>query len=134
MLLDYRFGEGAGLDSGSELEVVVESMGFETTSNPRLLAEGASPVETLDPGTSSKTSISRPWNVIVWNDPITLMSYVVLILQKLFGYNRERATQLMLEVHQKGRSVVASVDREKAEYYVSRLHGHGLQASLEEAG
>ena len=109
-------------------------MGFETTSNPRLLAEGASPVETLDPGTSSKTSISRPWNVIVWNDPITLMSYVVLIFQKLLGYNRERATQLMLEVHQKGRSVVASVDREKAEYYVSRLHGHGLQASLEEAG
>lgn len=115
-------------------EVVVESMELEITSNPSLLAEGASPTETLDPDTLSETSLSRPWNVIVWNDPISLMSYVVLIFQKLFGYDRDRATQLMTEVHKKGRSVVATCDREKAEYYVSRLHGHGLQASLEEAG
>ena len=115
-------------------ETVVESMEFETTSNPRLLAQGASPVETLDPDTSSETSLSKPWNVIVWNDPITLMSYVVLVFQRLFGYSRERATRLMMEVHQEGRSVVATVDREKAEYYVSRLHGYGIQASVEEAG
>ena len=107
---------------------------MELTSKPMLLAEGASPAEVLDPETRSETSLSRPWNVIVWNDPITLMSYVIYVFQKLFGYNRERATQLMLEVHHKGRSVVATVDREKAEYYVSRLHGHGLQATLEQTG
>ena len=69
---------------------------------------------------------------MVWNDPITLMSYVVFVFQKLFGYNREKATRLMLEVHHQGRSVVATVDREKGEYYVSRLHGFGLLATIEQ--
>lgn len=101
-------------------------------SRPTFFAEGASPVEVGEPDTRTETLISRPWNVIVWNDPITLMSYVVYVFQKLFGFSRERATQLMLEVHHKGRSIVATVDREKAEYYVSRLHGFGLQATLEQ--
>ena len=92
------------------------------------------PGKILEPETSSETSIDRPWNVVVWNDPITLMSYVVYVFQKLFGYHREKATKLMLEVHHQGRSVVATVDRERAEYYVSRLHGFGLQATLEQTG
>ena len=104
---------------------------MEFTSDPQMLAEGASPTEVLDPETGTDTSLAKPWNVVVWNDPITLMSYVVYIFQKLFGFGREKATQLMLEVHHEGRSIVATVDREKAEYYVSRLHGHGLQATLE---
>ncbi len=93
-----------------------------------------SPVRTLEPETEERTSIDRPWNVVVWNDPITLMSYVVFVFQKLFGYTREKATKLMLEVHHQGRSVVATVDREKGEYYVSRLHGFGLQATIEQTG
>jgi len=93
---------------------------------------GTAPTRTLEPETDSKSELARPWNVVVWNDPITMMNYVVYVLQKLFGISRERATQLMLEVHQQGRSIVATVDREKAEYYVSRLHGFGLQASLEQ--
>lgn len=92
----------------------------------------ADPGEATRPETTTSTSLDRPWNVIVWNDPITLMDYVVYVFRKLFGYSEERATQLMLEVHQRGRSVVTTVDREKAEYYVSRLHGFGLQASLEQ--
>ncbi len=92
----------------------------------------ADPGESTSPETVSKTALDRPWNVIVWNDPITLMDYVVYVFRKLFGYSEERATQLMLEVHQRGRSIVTTVDREKAEYYVSRLHGFGLQASLEQ--
>lgn len=92
---------------------------------------GATPGKVLEPETHEETSLEPPWNVIVWNDPITLMTYVVYVLRKLFGYSEEKATQLMLEVHHKGRSVVTSVDREKAEYYVSRLHGYGLQASME---
>lgn len=71
-----------------------------------------------------------PWNVIVWNDPVTLMSYVVLVLRRLFGYDVETATRLMLQVHQEGRAVVASQRREQAEVSVTRLHAFGLQATL----
>lgn len=80
----------------------------------------------------TRTSPSRPWNVIVWNDPINLMSYVTFVFQKLFGFSLQVATKHMLEVHQQGRSCVATVEREKAEYYVSRLHGFGLQATMEQ--
>ena len=71
-----------------------------------------------------------PWNVIVWNDPVTLMSYVVLVLRQLFGYDEPTATKLMLKVHHEGRAVVACEPREKAEWYVYRLHEYGLQATL----
>ena len=57
----------------------------------------------------------RPWVVIVWNDPINLMSYVTYVLQKLFGYSKEKATKLMLDVHHKGRAVVSNGTRERAE-------------------
>jgi ATP-dependent Clp protease adaptor protein ClpS len=73
----------------------------------------------------------RPWVVIVWNDPINLMSYVTYVLQKLFGYSLEKATELMLEVHHEGRSAVASGSREQAEMHVFRLHEHGLWATME---
>ena len=72
-----------------------------------------------------------PWIVIVWNDPVNLMSYVVYVFQKVFGYSREKATQLMLEVHHDGKSVVSHGTREKAEIDVARLHGHGLWATME---
>jgi ATP-dependent Clp protease adaptor protein ClpS len=73
----------------------------------------------------------RPWVVIVWNDPINLMSYVTFVLQKLFGYSKAKATKLMLDVHHKGRAVVSSGPREKAEIDVFRLHEHGLWATME---
>ncbi len=73
----------------------------------------------------------RPWVVIVWNDPINLMSYVTFVLQKLFGYSKEKATALMLDVHHKGKAVVFSGTREHAEMHVFRLHEHGLWATLE---
>jgi ATP-dependent Clp protease adaptor protein ClpS len=74
----------------------------------------------------------RPWVVIVWNDPINLMSYVTFVLQKLFGYSRARATRLMLQVHNDGKAVVSSGTREKAELDVSRLHAHGLWATMQQ--
>lgn len=73
----------------------------------------------------------RPWVVIVWNDPVNLMSYVVFVLQKLFGYSREKATQLMMKIHNEGKAVVASGAREKIEADVQRLHAHGLWASMQ---
>jgi ATP-dependent Clp protease adaptor protein ClpS len=83
------------------------------------------------PATDESVAEDRPWIVIVWNDPINLMSYVTLVLQKLFGYSFEKATELMLDVHHKGKAVVASDTRERAEMHVFRLHEHGLWATLE---
>ncbi len=74
----------------------------------------------------------RPWVVIVWNDPINTMTYVTLVLQKLFGYPKEKATELMLQVHNNGRAVVSNGPKEKAELDVFRLHEHGLWATLEQ--
>ena len=79
---------------------------------------------------SEATEPDRPWLVIVWNDPINLMSYVTWVFQKLFGYSLEKATRLMLEVHHDGKSVVSSGSREKAELDCFRLHGHGLWATI----
>jgi ATP-dependent Clp protease adaptor protein ClpS len=73
----------------------------------------------------------RPWIVIVWNDPVNLMSYVVYVFQKLFGYSKEKATRLMMQVHKEGRAVVSDGTREKCESDVARLHAHGLWATME---
>ena len=81
--------------------------------------------------TEGATAEDRPWIVLVWNDPINLMSYVTFVLQKLFGYSLEKATELMLDVHHKGKAVVASDTRERAEMHVFRLHEHGLWATLQ---
>lgn len=72
-----------------------------------------------------------PWVVIVWNDPVNLMSYVTWVLQKLFGYPRAKAERLMMDVHTKGKAVVSTGTREKAETDVSRLHAHGLWATMQ---
>ena len=74
----------------------------------------------------------RPWVVIVWNDPINLMSYVTFVLMELFGYSREKAHALMLDVHQKGRAVVSNGTREQMEQDVARLHARGLWATLQQ--
>jgi ATP-dependent Clp protease adaptor protein ClpS len=75
----------------------------------------------------------RVWIVIVWNDPINLMSYVTYVFQKLFGYAREKAERLMLQVHHEGKAIVSSGSREKAELDTSRLHAHGLWATMQQA-
>ena len=80
--------------------------------------------------TAEDAAADRPWLVIVWNDPINLMSYVTWVLQKLFGYSHSKATKLMLDVHHKGKAVVSSGAREKAELDCFRLHAHGLWATM----
>ena len=91
----------------------------------------AAPVETERPTGEQDVTLDVPWIVIVWNDPINLMSYVVYVFQKLFGYPRERATELMLDVHHKGKAVVSEGSRERCELDVARLHSHGLWATLQ---
>ncbi|HWH31305.1 MAG TPA: ATP-dependent Clp protease adapter ClpS [Egibacteraceae bacterium] len=80
--------------------------------------------------TDSREEHDLPWDVIVWNDPVTLMSYVVFVLRKLFGHSEQTATKLMLRIHHEGKAVVSSGPREQAESDVARLHAHGLQATL----
>jgi ATP-dependent Clp protease adaptor protein ClpS len=92
----------------------------------------AAPAEVQLPRSDESVTPDKPWIVIVWNDPINLMSYVVLVFQKLFGYDRAKATKLMLDVHHKGRAVVSSGTREKAELDVFRLHEHGLWATMQQ--
>ena len=89
------------------------------------------PVETREPDIGEVVEPDVPWIVLVWNDPINLMSYVTFVFQKLFGYSKEKATSLMLDVHHKGRAVVASGAREKCELDVFRLHEHGLWATMQ---
>jgi ATP-dependent Clp protease adaptor protein ClpS len=84
-----------------------------------------------DPEVDETVETAKPWVVIVWNDPVNLMSYVVFVFQKLFGYSKEKATKLMLDVHHKGKAAVSFGNREKAEIDVSRLHAHGLWATME---
>jgi ATP-dependent Clp protease adaptor protein ClpS len=79
----------------------------------------------------TETRLARPWKVIVHDDPINLMTYVTHVFMRIFGYPRPRAEQLMLEVHQRGRSIVWTGDRERAEVYVLKLHAAHLLATLE---
>jgi ATP-dependent Clp protease adaptor protein ClpS len=89
------------------------------------------PVEVDRPVGDEVVEPELPWIVIVWNDPVNLMSYVTWVFQKLFGYPRAKAEKLMMDVHTKGKAVVSSGSREKAESDVSRLHAHGLWATMQ---
>ncbi|MCB0971774.1 MAG: ATP-dependent Clp protease adapter ClpS [Acidimicrobiales bacterium] len=94
-------------------------------------APTTSPTEISSPDVDDVVETDQPWIVLVWNDPINTMDYVTLVFQKLFGYSKAKATKLMLDVHHKGRAVVSSGPRDKAELDVFRLHEHGLWATMQ---
>src|ERR1700720_2714117 len=81
--------------------------------------------------TRSEEVFDLPWQVVVHNDPVNLMSYVTMVFQRVFGFPREKAERHMLEVHHKGHSVLWAGMREPAELYVQQLHGYLLLATLE---
>lgn len=89
------------------------------------------PVRERTPDVDETVAPDVPWVVIVWNDPINLMSYVTYVFQKLFGYPRAKAHTLMMQVHVEGRSAVWSGAQERAEAYVFALHKHGLWATMQ---
>ncbi|MFZ4668309.1 MAG: ATP-dependent Clp protease adapter ClpS [Microthrixaceae bacterium] len=95
-------------------------------------ASAPAPVETLEPEVTEDTALDSPWVVIVWNDPINLMSYVAFVFRKLFGYSKEEAERLMMQVHHDGKAVVSSGSRSDAERDVFRLHEHGLWATMQQ--
>ncbi len=94
-----------------------------------LLSAIASP--SVEQESRTKEEFDLPWQVIVHNDPINLMTYVTMVFQRVFGFDREKAEKHMLEVHRDGRSIVWSGLRERAELYVQQLHGYLLLATLE---
>ncbi len=85
----------------------------------------------IAPDSEAKDQHATPWMVVVYNDPVNLMSYVTMVFQRVFGYPKEKAEHHMMEVHQKGRSVVWTGVREKAEFFIERLQAFHLLASLE---
>ena len=95
-------------------------------------AADVAPIEIDEPSIDTNLDVDRPWIVLVWNDPINLMSYVTYVLQKVFGYSRDKAESLMLDVHEKGRAVVSNGSKEKVELDVFRLHEHGLRATMQQ--
>jgi ATP-dependent Clp protease adaptor protein ClpS len=103
-----------------------------TPTTPVATAPMTAPVEVEEPVDDLGVDAQRPWIVIVWNDPVNLMEYVTYVFQKLFGYSREKAEMLMLDVHHKGKAVVSNGPREKAELDVFRLHEHGLWATMQQ--
>ena len=82
--------------------------------------------------TETREQLGAIWQVVVHNDPVNLMAYVTLVLQRVFGFSKDKARQHMLEVHQQGRSIVWVGEREKGELYVQQLHGFLLLATLEQ--
>ena len=83
--------------------------------------------------TDSLTAPDIPWNLVIWNDPVNLMSYVSYVFQSYFGYSESKAHKLMMEVHKKGRSIVAHGSKEQVERHAVAMHGFGLWATVEKA-
>ncbi|MAH10536.1 MAG: ATP-dependent Clp protease adapter ClpS [Acidimicrobiaceae bacterium] len=107
-------------------------MAGRTGASARSCSRMTAPLTTPGIDTEDDVAFDHPWKVIVWDDPINLMSYVTFVFRKVFGYSKNKAEQLMMQVHVEGRAIVSSGTREKAELDVFRLHEHGLWATLEQ--
>jgi len=98
---------------------------------------GLSPIPSAKPTPTTATKIvsrkSTPWHVVIYDDPVNIMDYVTLVIQRIFGYPESTARKLMLQVHEEGRSIVWTGEREKAEFYVRQLLMAQLQAQMEKA-
>jgi len=97
----------------------------------RPIAMAAGVATTPETEKRERTALSDVWNVVVLNDPVNLMSYVTMVFKRVLGMDQATAEKHMLEVHEQGRSVVWTGDREKAETYVYQLQGWHLNAILE---
>ncbi|KRE29422.1 ATP-dependent Clp protease adapter ClpS [Agromyces sp. Soil535] len=92
-----------------------------------------STLEQLDADTTIRVVSEEPWRTIVWDDPVNLMTYVSYVFRTYFGYPRDEAERLMMRVHNEGRAVVATGNREAMERHVQAMHGYGLQATVSRA-
>ena len=95
---------------------------------------GSSPVIHPNRETDLLEEASLPWVLIVWNDPVNLMTYVSYVFRSYFGYPREKANKLMMDVHTLGKAVVSSGTREEMETDAGAMHGFGLWATVQKSG
>ncbi len=107
---------------------------IEFTAHKFLVTSGPVDNPVIEREAETAEEVDLPWQVVVHNDPVNLMTYVTMVFQKVFGFTREKAEKHMMEVHQLGRSVVWSGLRERAELYVQQLHGYLLLATIERTG
>jgi ATP-dependent Clp protease adaptor protein ClpS len=132
----YRFELGAAYVSifpmsAEPLAAEVAGPLVSTNMRPKSAAPSTIATPTIETETDVEEALDVPWQVVVHNDPVNLMSYVTMVFQRVFGYPRDKAERHMLEVHHKGRSILWSGMREPAELYVQQLHGYLLLATLE---
>ena len=125
-----RAGEVPGVKFGREWRVARVDLESYLNRGQKEVAVTTKPLDAPVVDTDVKTDL--PWQVIVWNDPVNLMDYVVFVLRKLFGHSLEEATRLMLAVHNEGRASVSQGPREQAEMDCYRLHQYGLWATVEQ--
>ena len=83
------------------------------------------------PETAPQPLLTDHWRVVVLNDPVNRMSYVVMVLRRVFGFDEARARQHMLEVHEQGRSIVWTGTREQAEAHMFTLQQWHLTAVIQ---
>lgn len=100
---------------------------------PSVLEPITIPKRTVKKATRSEDRLAPTYYVICWNDPVNLMVYVTHVFMKLFGWERQKAEKHMMEVHEKGKSVLVREGAEKAEFYVHQLQNYKLQATMEPA-
>jgi len=109
------------------------------SSLPAVITGATSPPETdtetvVLPEEEIDETLDQPWHVIVYDDPVNLMSYVTMVIMRVFGYPSATAERMMLEVHTKGKSVVWTGTHERAEHYVQQLQSYQLLAAMKKAG
>lgn len=103
------------------------------------MPEVAIPVPKVEPVEETTPLVAPRWNVILHDDDVTTMEFVVWLLVSLFGRALDDAVALMLEVHETGAAVVCACSQERAELYVeqvtslARPRGFPLVASCEPA-
>lgn len=107
---------------GLSLSVPTDTISYVTT---------APHAPVIEPETDETTDLDDVWKVVVWNDPVNLISYVAWVLRKLFGHSKQKAMELTMQVHNEGRAIVSDGPREQAEMDCYRLHQHGLWATIE---
>jgi ATP-dependent Clp protease adaptor protein ClpS len=86
-----------------------------------------------DIGVDQRLLLGKPWTLLVWDDPVNLMTYVTWVFTSYFGFSKPKAERLMLQVHTEGKAAVASGSREEIERHVEAMHGYGLQATMQQA-
>jgi ATP-dependent Clp protease adaptor protein ClpS len=101
------------------------------TFMPPIAEPMTNPQPVIEQDTRSADELAPTYYVICWNDPVNLMAYVTHVFMKLFGWDRQKARKHMLEVHKKGKSVLARESAEKAEFYVHELQKYKLHATME---